>query len=84
MTFQSFSQDETMLLILQNNLHKPFKPILQQEIINTKWENRKKQEHEMHVNNKWKEENKMIRNGYEAPGISNLKETQSPMKETKI
>jgi len=55
MTFQSFSKDEMMLVILQNNLHQPFNPILQQEIINIKCWNRKKQEQEMHVNKKWKE-----------------------------
>ena len=54
--FQSFSKDEIMLVILQKNLHQPFNSILQQEIINTKWRNRKKQEQEMHVNKKWKEE----------------------------
>jgi len=54
-TFQSCSNDEMMLLILQNNLLQPFNPILQHEIINTKYRDRK-QEQEMHVNKKWKEE----------------------------
>ena len=42
MTFQSFSKDEMIIVILQKNLHQPFNPILQQEIINTKCINRKK------------------------------------------
>jgi len=54
-TFQIFFKDEMMLLILQKNLHQPFNPILQQDIINTKCRNRKKQKQEMHVNKKWKE-----------------------------
>ena len=56
MTFEIFSKDEIILVILQNKLLQPFNPILQQEIINTKCKNRKKQEQEMHVNKKWKEE----------------------------
>jgi len=50
MTLQIFSKDEIILVILRNNLHQPFNSILQQEIINTKCRNRKKQEQEMHVN----------------------------------
>ena len=52
MTFQRFYKDKMILLILQNKLHQPFNPILQQEIINTKCKNIKKQEQEMHVNKK--------------------------------
>lgn len=52
MTFQICSKDEMMLVILQNKLLQPFNPILQQEIINTKCKNRKKQEQQMHVNKK--------------------------------
>jgi len=55
MTFQSCSNDEMILVILQNNLLQPFNSILQQETINAKCRNRK-QEQKMHVNNKWKEE----------------------------
>ena len=42
MTLKIFSKDEMMIFILQNNLHQPFNPILQQEIINTKCRNGKK------------------------------------------
>ena len=42
MTFKIFSKDEMMLVILEKNLRKPFNPILQQEIINTKCRNKKK------------------------------------------
>ena len=52
MAFQSYSNDEMMLLILQNHLLQHFNPILQQKIINTKCRNIKKQEQEMHVNKK--------------------------------
>lgn len=38
----------------------------------------------MHVNKKWKEEKQIIQNDFEAPGMAKPKETQSPMKETKI
>jgi len=55
-TFQGCSKDEIIFFILQNNLLQPFNPILQQEIINSKCRNTKKQEQEMHVNKKWKEE----------------------------
>ncbi len=54
-TFKSCFNDEMMHVTLENNLLQPFNPILQQEIINTKCRNRK-QEQEMHVNKKWKEE----------------------------
>jgi len=52
MTFKSCSKDEIMFVILQNNLLQPTNPALQQEIINTKCRNRKRQEQEMHVNKK--------------------------------
>jgi len=42
MNFQIFSKDEIMLVILQKSLHQPFNSILPQEIINYKYENRKK------------------------------------------
>jgi len=83
MTFQIFSKDEMILVILRKNLHEPFNPILQQEIINTKCKNRKKQEQEMHVNKKWQEEKQMIQKGSEALGMAKPKENQSPMEETK-
>jgi len=73
-----------ILVILQNNLNQPFNPILQQEIINTKCKNRKKQEQEMHVNKKQQEEKKMIQKGYEAPRMANPNETQIPMEENNI
>ena len=38
----------------------------------------------MHVNKKWKEENKIIQKGFESPGRANSKETQIIMKETKL
>ena len=81
MNFQIFSEDEMMLLILQKNLHQPFKLFLQKEIINTKCRNRKKQEQERHVNKKWQEEKKMIQKGSEDPGMAKPKETQRPMEE---
>jgi len=56
MNLKSCAKDEMMLVILQKKLLQPFNPILQQEIINTKCKNRRKQEQEMHVNKKWKEE----------------------------
>ena len=37
MTLEIFSKDEMMHVILWKNLHQPFNPIRQQEIINTKW-----------------------------------------------
>jgi len=39
---QICSNDEIMLVILQNNLIQPFNPILQQKIINTKCRNKEK------------------------------------------
>ena len=38
----------------------------------------------MHLNNKWKEENKIIQKGSKDHGMAKTKENQSPMKETKI
>jgi len=84
MTFQRFLKDGMILVILQNNLHQSFNPILQQEIINTKCRNRKKWKQEMHVNKKWQEEKEIIQKVYEAPGMAKPKETQRPMKENKI
>ena len=84
MNFQRFSKDELVPVILQKNLRQPFNSTLQQEIINTKRKNRKKQEQEIHVNKKWKEENKMLQKGFEAHRMAKPKETQSPMKETKV
>lgn len=58
--------------------------MLQQEIINTKCGNRKKQEQEMHMNKKWQEEKKMIQKGSEAPRMAKPKETQRLVEENKI
>ena len=52
-TLQSYSNYKMILVILQNNLLRPFNPILQWEIINKKCKKRK-QEWEMYVNKKWK------------------------------
>jgi len=38
----------------------------------------------MHVNKKWKKGKKMIKKGYEAPGMTKPKETQIPMEENNI
>ena len=38
----------------------------------------------MHVNKYRKEGKKMIQKGFEAPRMAEPKETQSPMKETKV
>ena len=84
MTFQSCSKDKIIILILQKKLLEPFNPILQEEIINTKCRNRKRQEQEIHVNKKWKEEKKMIQKGSEAPRMAKPKETQILMEENKI
>jgi len=50
MNFQIFSKDEIIVVILKKNLNQPFNSIVQQEIINTKCKNRKKQKLEMYVN----------------------------------
>ena len=42
----------------------------------------KRQEQDMHVNKKWKEEKKMIQKGSKAPGMAKPKQTQIPMKKT--
>jgi len=38
----------------------------------------------MHVNKKWKEEKQIIQKGFQAPGMAKPKDTQSPIKETKL
>lgn len=55
MTFQSCSSDEMLLFILENNFNHSTQSYKKKSLI-LNAEIKKRQEQEMHVNKKWKEE----------------------------